>query len=208
VVLLPGRFDEADDFRKKRFAEIAREAGAQFDLAAADAHVGYYAGGAVAQRLEDDVVLPARRAGYRNIWLAGISLGGLGSLIYLDHYPRGVDGVFLMAPYLGEAEAAEEVERSGGIEAWQPPPVAKEDMEFSARIWAVAREAISAGTPIVLSYGDADDLAPQHRVLAAALPEDRVRVFPGGHEWKPWLAAWRWFAASGFATSEAARRER
>lgn len=206
VILLPGRFDEADDFRERKFAEIAREAGAGFDVAAADAHIGYYAGGAVAERLEDDVVLPARRAGYKKVWLAGISLGGLGSLIYLEHYPRGVDGVFLMAPYLGESDAAETVRLAGGLLAWQPPDLPRDEMDFSTRIWAAAREVVTGGTPVLLAYGGDDDLAPQHEVLAGALSADRVRVFPGGHEWAPWLEAWRWFAASGIASSAAATK--
>jgi pimeloyl-ACP methyl ester carboxylesterase len=204
VVLLPGRFDDADDFRKRRFPEIAREAGATFDLTAVDAHVGYYAGGRVAERLEDDVVLPARRAGYRRVWLAGISMGGLGALIYADRYPGGVDGIFLIAPYLGETEAARAVRAAGGLEAWTPPPVAREEMEFSERIWAAAREVVEGNTSVLLAFGTDDALAPQHEVLAAALPAERVDRFPGGHAWEPWLQAWRRFAASGIATSTAA----
>jgi pimeloyl-ACP methyl ester carboxylesterase len=206
VVLLPGRYDDADDFRKRRFVEIAREAGATFDVSAADAHVGYYAGGAVAERIEDDVVLPARRAGYQKVWLAGISLGGLGSLIYLEHYPRGVEGIFLMAPYLGEREAALAVERAGGLPSWDPPDVPRDELDFSTRIWAAARTALDGGTPLILAYGSDDDLAPQIEVLARALPPERVRVFDGGHEWAPWLEAWRWFAASGIASTTAASK--
>lgn len=204
VVLLPGRFDDADDFRKRRFAEIAREEGAAFDVTAADAHIGYYAGGRVAERLEDDVVLPARRAGYRRVWLAGISMGGLGALIYAERYPSGVDGIFLIAPYLGEAEAADAVRAAGGLERWTPPPVAREAMEFSERVWAAAREVLEGDTTVLLAFGTDDALAPQHEVLAAALPGDRVDRLPGGHAWEPWLQAWRRFAASGVATSTAA----
>jgi pimeloyl-ACP methyl ester carboxylesterase len=173
-------------------------------VTAVDAHVGYYAGGAVAGRLEDDVVIPARRAGYRRVWLAGISMGGLGALIYADRYPGGVDGIFLIAPYLGEAEAAESVRAAGGLERWRPPPVTREEMEFSERIWAAAREVVVGGTVVVLAFGTDDALAPQHEILAEALPEDRVDRLPGGHEWRPWLQAWRRFAAAGIATKAAA----
>ncbi len=204
IVLLPGRYDDADDFRKRRFAEIAREEGATFDVTAVDAHVGTYAGGQVAERLEDDVVLPARRAGYRRVWLAGISMGGLGALIYAERYPWGVDGIFLIAPYLGEAEAAQAVLAAGGLERWTPPPVAREGMEFSERIWAAAREVLRGDTTVLLAFGTDDALAPQHEVLAAAIPSERVDRLPGGHEWEPWLHAWRRFAASGIATSAAA----
>jgi pimeloyl-ACP methyl ester carboxylesterase len=52
-------------------------------------------------------VLPARSAGYREIWIAGISMGGLGALSYAVKYPGHLDRVLLLAPYLGEAHASD-----------------------------------------------------------------------------------------------------
>jgi hypothetical protein len=42
VVLLPGRHDSPEDFGRERFPEKAARAGAQVDMVAVDAHMGYY----------------------------------------------------------------------------------------------------------------------------------------------------------------------
>lgn len=198
VVLLPGRFDEAEDFARRRFPEIADEAGGTFDLVAVDAHLGYYRDGAIAARLEADVIRPARARGYERIWLAGISMGGLGAIIYGDLHPGGVDGVFLIAPYLGPDDGATAVAAAGGLSAWTPPPGPRDALGFADRIWAGAKDLVGRPQPVVLACGRDDKLATTHRVLAAALPPDRVLVLPGGHDWEPWQAAWRAFVEAGF----------
>jgi pimeloyl-ACP methyl ester carboxylesterase len=198
VVLLPGRFDEAEDFARRRFPEIAREAGGTFDIVAVDAHMGYYQDGAIAERLEQDVIRPARARGYERIWLAGISMGGLGAIIYGDLHPGGVDGVFLIAPYLGPNDGAAAVAAAGGLAAWTPPPGPRDALGFADRIWAGTKDLGGRPQPVVLAYGRDDKLAAAHRVLAAALPPGRVLVLPGGHDWEPWQAAWRSFVEAGF----------
>src|SRR5690606_40867279 len=55
----------------------------------------------VVERLQQDVVLPARMRGYRHVRLVGISLGGYGSLLYSKQYGEQIAGLFLMAPFLG-----------------------------------------------------------------------------------------------------------
>ncbi|MCU0231567.1 MAG: lysophospholipase [Acidobacteria bacterium] len=198
VVLLPGRFDEAEDFARRRFPEIAREAGGTFDIVAVDAHLGYYRDGAIAERLEEDVIRPARARGYERIWLAGISMGGLGAIIYGDLHPGGVDGVFLIAPYLGPDDGAAVIAAAGGLAAWTPPPGPRDTLGFADRIWVGAKDMVGRPQPVVLAYGRDDKLAATHRVLAAALPPGRVLVLPGGHDWEPWQAAWRQFVEAGF----------
>jgi pimeloyl-ACP methyl ester carboxylesterase len=206
VVLLPGRFDEAEDFARRRFPAIAREAGGTFDIVAVDAHLGYYRDGAIAERLEEDVIRPARARGYERIWLAGISMGGLGAIIYGELHPGGLDGVFLIAPYLGPDDGAAAVAAAGGLAAWTPPPGPRDALGFADRIWAGAKDLAARPQPVVLAYGGDDKLAPAHRVLAASLPPGRVLVLPGGHDWEPWQAAWRQFVEAGFVERGAAAR--
>ena len=198
VVLLPGRFDEAEDFARRRFPEIAREAGGTFDIVAVDAHMGYYKDGAIAERLEQDVIRPARARGYERIWLVGISMGGLGAIIYGDLHPGGVDGVFLIAPYLGPDDGAAAVAAAGGLAAWTPPPGPRDALGFADRIWAGTKDLVARPQAVVLAYGRDDKLAAAHRELAAALPPGRVLVLPGSHDWEPWQAAWRSFVEAGF----------
>ena len=55
-------------------------------------------------------------AGYENIWLLGISMGGLGTLLYASEYPEQVDGVVLLAPFLGDRSAIETIVATGPLE--------------------------------------------------------------------------------------------
>ncbi len=56
----------------------ARDAGLTADIVAADAHLGYYERRVVHIRIDEDVIAAGTRSGPRRVWLAGISLGGLG----------------------------------------------------------------------------------------------------------------------------------
>ena len=42
---------------------------------------------------EQDVLAPARAAGYRQVWLLGVSLGAFGALAHAAEHPDAVDGV-------------------------------------------------------------------------------------------------------------------
>ena len=50
-------------------------------------------------RLKEDVINPAKEKGYTKIWLVGISLGGLGSLLYAMEHPSDIEGMLVLAPY-------------------------------------------------------------------------------------------------------------
>ena len=65
-------------------------------MVVADAHVGYFRNRSFEDRLRADVMVPARARGYESIWLAGISLGGLGALLYADEHPEEVAGLLLI----------------------------------------------------------------------------------------------------------------
>ena len=49
------------------------------DCVAVDATIGYYLDGSVANRLQREIIELARTLGYREIWLVGVSMGGLGA---------------------------------------------------------------------------------------------------------------------------------
>ena len=51
--------------------------------------------------------------------------------------------------------------------------------------------------PLWLASAESDRYAYGHRLLASALPRDRVLVGPGGHDWKAWDPLWRAFLARG-----------
>lgn len=200
-VLLPGMFDGPDGFRDAGFPEAARSAGLDADLVSPDAHFGYYRERTILSRLREDVVLPARGRGYDEIWLVGISLGGVGSILYAREHPADIDGILLLAPYLGKKKQVRRIAEAGGVLEWAP--VEGED-GFPWEMWLWFQEVARAPEewpPIYLGYGDRDKLAPANALLAAILPEDHVFMTEGGHNWKPWVGLWEAFLESGAVTT-------
>src|SRR5512143_3401249 len=86
VILLPGRGDRAADFEREGFIERFRQTGVKADIVAADLHFGYYMNRTAAERLRQDIILPARDNGHSHLWLVGVSIGGLAALEYERKY--------------------------------------------------------------------------------------------------------------------------
>ncbi|HYD42502.1 MAG TPA: alpha/beta hydrolase [Anaeromyxobacter sp.] len=192
-VFLPGMGDEAKTFFDERFVALTRERGLSVDLIAADATLGYHTSGTFAERLEADVLGPARQKGYARTWLIGPSMGGFGSLFYASQRPGEVDGVLALAPYLGDRELIEEIEQAGGLERWSAPPAAPSDAHnFQQQLWRWLKGVAVEGLPgpvIWLGWGTEDRrLRDASQVLAQALPPERVLRTSGGHDWGPWRA--------------------
>jgi pimeloyl-ACP methyl ester carboxylesterase len=195
VVFLPGRGDRPEDFERRGFLAAARSAGLGADIVAVDAHLGYYQKRVIVDRLWEDVVLSARARGYRRLWFVGISLGGLGSLLLAQQHPDAPAGIFVLAPYLGEAGLAREIESAGGLARWGGS-AGKDDFRG---LWGWLRGYATGEErpPLWLGYGESDRYAYGHRLLASALPKDRVLVTSGAHEWGAWKRVWSEFLARG-----------
>jgi pimeloyl-ACP methyl ester carboxylesterase len=176
VVLLPGRRDSPEDFVRFGWGELARKAGVGARIVAADAHMGYYYRRTILERLREDVIAPARAQGVDRIWLAGISLGGTGAILYSIEHPEDVRGIALFAPYLGEEEPRN-----------QP--------DFQQHMWAWFKAGPT--TPIYLGWGMEDGFAPMNGLLGKTLPPERVFTAPGGHDWKAWTNLWEQFLETG-----------
>jgi pimeloyl-ACP methyl ester carboxylesterase len=193
IVLLPGIGDEPEDFVKKGLVEdlVARR---DFDVVAADAHFAYYRKRVIVERLFEDVIRPLRRDGYKEVWLVGISLGGLGSVHSLRVHGAEITGAILLAPFLGDPALAEEVERAGGIPKWVPGNVdamTDEEQRTYRRAWQWFRlyhDAERKGPQLFLGYGESDRFAPINALVAEILPADHVATVKGGHDWKTWRA--------------------
>lgn len=193
VVMLPGRGDRADTFIAEGFAEAGQRWG--FDTIAVDAHFGYYMKRSLLPRLHEDIVVPARAAGYKNIWLLGISMGGFGSLLYATEHPHEINGVILLAPYLGDRKLAEEISSSGGLATWSGD--ASDFKDYEIGIWTWLQEATNgtSTTSVILGYGESDGSAKTHAVLADALEPSSVYTLEGGHKWSTWKPLWERIAA-------------
>ncbi len=194
IVFLPGAGDTAQDIVNEGFVQQVRERGITADVVVVDLHLGYYRNRAFETRLRDDVIAPARAAGYPQIWLAGISLGGFGSLMYSrlqqDRPELAPDGIIALAPYIARTSTLAEVTRAGGLARWNEP-VVEGDFERELLRWlkgyadpAVKRPALYIG------YGTEDGFAPTAQAVGAALPTGHLRSAPGGHDWPPWKQLW------------------
>jgi pimeloyl-ACP methyl ester carboxylesterase len=203
VVFLPGRGDRPEDFARHGFVDRLRASGAECDAVGADSHIGYLENRSIGTRLEEDVVAPARAAGYREIWLVGISLGALSALIHEREHPGRVAGIVLIAPYLGEGEPLAEIAAAGGAARWIPPPPAAPPAtdDYVRRLWSFLKGTYAtpgrAAVPLYLGYGRSDRYAEGQRLLAELLPPERVTTVLGGHRWGPWGALWRAFLGRG-----------
>jgi pimeloyl-ACP methyl ester carboxylesterase len=197
-VFLPGLGTRPEAFAQGGFVEAVRRRG-DADMVSVALVAGHYFNGSAVDRLRRDVILPAREAGYRSIWLVGPSLGGLGSLLYLQRYPGEIAGVVALAPFLGEGPLIEELRAAGGVRGLPesaPAPPRNGDLPLR-ELWVWLRENAGPGAggvpPIFLGYGRADRFAEADGYLAEILPAERVRTAAGGHEWRVWRELWEEF---------------
>lgn len=192
LVMLPGAYSTIDEFVREGIVDAVRKQRLRVDVVRVDAHLGYYNKGTVFERLRQDVIEPARARGYRHIWALGISVGGLGAIAYSDKFPGELEGLVVLAPYLGERLTSIEIANAGGLAKWRVPP---RELAMDERLWRRLSAYAQVPTapdlpPLYLGYGTEDRFAFSHRLLAAALPPDRVATTPGGHDWPEWRRLW------------------
>ncbi len=192
LVFLPGIHDRADVFADKGFVAALRASGIRADMMGVDAHLGYYLKREFVPRLRNDVIVPAKKEGYKRIWLVGISLGGFGAIWYDVENPGDLAGIVILAPYLGDEEVVEEVAKAGGMMAWSPGDGMEPDDQH--RIWqglkVYGQEEKNAGR-VFLGYGNSDKFATADGMLAVVLPPEQVFTVDGGHDWLTWNLLWQ-----------------
>jgi pimeloyl-ACP methyl ester carboxylesterase len=196
MVWLPGAYHDAQDFLAAGFSEAVRTRRTALDLDFVDLELAHVGDRSALERLRSDIVLPARAAGV-SIWLGGISLGGLFALDYAASHPDELDGLCLIAPYLGNRMLTAEIAQAPGVAAWQPGELAETDEE--RRIWRYIKSRRADSRPLYLGFGQADRFAAAHALLATTLPADSVDVIAGGHDWSTWFKLWENFLDSRFA---------
>jgi pimeloyl-ACP methyl ester carboxylesterase len=206
VVFLPGAGDKADDFVKYGFVEALRQKNLSVDIVSANSTLGYYARGQLVERLHADVIAPARAKGYQQTWVMGMSMGGMGTLLYSHEHASDVTGVLLLAPFLGDRSLSEEIRAAGGLAAWQGPvkgAITSDTYQREVWRWLQAVTAHQEDGPnLYLGWGTEDRLGESAAVLAAAVPEGHVFKVPGAHKWTSWKAVLELFLAdSDFARS-------
>jgi pimeloyl-ACP methyl ester carboxylesterase len=195
MIWLPGAYQSAQDFLDVGFARAATQRRVPLDLVFVDLQMQHLDDRGIFQRLRSEILSPAQDSGAA-VWLAGISLGGLIALDYASSHPGELNGLCLLAPYLGNRMLVNEIAAASGLAGWEPGELAESDAE--RRIWRYIKTQVDP-RPLFLGYGKDDRFSAAHDMLAAALPADWVEVVAGGHEWSTWLKLWERFLESHFA---------
>jgi triacylglycerol esterase/lipase EstA (alpha/beta hydrolase family) len=192
VIVLPGFGADASEMKERGVAASIQEAWPEADVMLASATFDYYRKGKLAQRLHDEVVGVALKRGYKKIWLAGASLGGMGALLYEQQHPGTVTGIVLFAPFLGDRALMQEIDAAGGPRAWNPGELAADVNadNYQRHVWKMVKawaERPELARRVWLACGVDDRLMRSARLMSSALPQDRFIELPGGHTWAAWL---------------------
>lgn len=192
LLMLPGAKNTPQQLVENGFIRELRERRLPVDVLALDAHVDLYLERADIERVLHHTLDEARAQGYRRIWLLGISLGGSGAMICATQRIAEIEGIFLLAPFLGTRGIIAEVEAAGGLHNWRTGNIGSRDHE---RVLLEQIRHMTAGAngfpPIYLGYGSEDRYRGASIMLAERLAQPRVSVVPGGHDWDTWILLWR-----------------
>jgi pimeloyl-ACP methyl ester carboxylesterase len=191
VVLVPGMGDSPEHFLAHDFAGEAHASGLACDFVLPDAHLTYYREQTIAERLDADVLEVARARGYRRIWLVGISLGATGVLETARRRPDLVDGLVLIAPFLGPEDRV-----AAALDGTLAPPARPHVLvHVGPRTEWLADVAREDRLPLLLAFGCDDRFASGHRRIAGLLDREQVIERAGRHDWRTWRALWTELAA-------------
>jgi hypothetical protein len=189
IVLLPGAFDSPDGFLAAGFDAAVRERQLPLDLQFVALELAHVADRSMLEGLQREVLQPARAAGCHRLWIGGISLGGFLALTLAARRVSTIDGLCLLAPYLGSRPVTNEVGAAGAAAIWLQAQadggVGDEDRE----LWRFIARGLG-GLPAWLGLARQDRFIDRHRLLAAELPAESVVLIDGGHDWPTWRKLW------------------
>jgi pimeloyl-ACP methyl ester carboxylesterase len=192
LVFLRGIGGSHRDFAREGFVDSVRQRQLPFDITAPNSHFGYYFSETITVRLETDIILPAKAKGYEKIWLVGVSMGGFGSLMYAKDHPGKIDGIYVIAPFLGYEEIVAEITAAGGVHQWQPGEYDPND-DWERMFWHWLKQCAEGEKQmpnLYLGFGRQDDFNPAHQLLIELLPEDHILSINGGHDTKTMKELW------------------
>ena len=192
AIFLPGRGGSIMDLEQERILDIIRKRKIPIDIISVDAGLRVYITRTLIQHLETDVMPMVREGQYRNIWLVGNSMGGLGSLLYArEHKEQNIKGIILVGPFLGDEPVSEEIRDAGGLLRWTPKETLSE--HYQRDIWiylkSCAQDRAGIYPHLFLLAGKDDRFHASHQLLAAALKDKHVFWAEGGHDWSAWRSA-------------------
>lgn len=200
AIFLPGRGGSMMDLEQEGILENIRKSKIPIDIISVDAGLWFYVSRTLLQRLEADVIPMVRKGQYRNIWLIGNSMGGLGSLLYARENVSKIRGIILVGPFLGDKPIIEEIRGAGGLLRWTPKDAITENYQRDIWIYlkACAQDQAGIYPRLFLLAGKDDRFHVSHQLLASALKDQHVFWSEGGHDWSAWRSAFRDFLEQEF----------
>ncbi len=192
LIFLRGIGGSHRDFERFGLIDQVRERALPIDIVVPNTHYGYYKSETVVERIKEDIIDPAKQQGYQRFWLAGFSMGGLGSLFYIREFPEDIEAVMLVSPFMGWGTIRREIEAAGGISNWDAENSAIDNWQIL--IWTFVQDYIAAPEkypPVYLGYGTTDRVTKNGpSLLAAALLDQRVFSQKGGHNYTTFQVLW------------------
>jgi pimeloyl-ACP methyl ester carboxylesterase len=198
IVLLPGAYQSPEDFQTAGFLAAVRERRLDIDIVLVAPELAHLTDRSALTQLHTDVVVPAQSSGCCAVWFAGISMGGFLALLYAADHPKALNGICLLAPYLGNRMIRAEITRFQSLAKWNAGMAdAQDELAEERRVWRYIANYLPHPPPVhYLGFGRDDRYATAQRLLASQLPPDSVDVIDGGHDWSVWRQLWDRFLDS------------
>jgi pimeloyl-ACP methyl ester carboxylesterase len=199
-ILLPGANHLPEDFFTQGFVSAVRQRQLDIDLIMPELAFDQIADQTALVEIHDTVMQPYTALGYRNIWMAGISIGGYIAIDYAHRYPWKLQGLLLLAPYPGNRITTDEIALAGGVRAWAPNAIPDDDTERGNWYWLKnhANTTHINTTEVHLGYGENDRFAEGITMMTQVFPDEYVDKIPGGHAWAVWQQLWHNFLDKRF----------
>ena len=192
LVMLPGAGIDAMDFADQGMVAAVQDRGLKVDVMTVQPTLDLYLDGSIAEALHRETGDRVAAEGYAGVWLLGVSLGAMGALLHASHDAADLEGLVLLAPFLGTQGTIAAIGAKGGFATESAEDAATSATESVVLAWLGDFLRRRPNSPaLYLGYGEADRFAAGHRLLAASLPADRVVTLAGAHDWGTWLALWQ-----------------
>lgn len=195
IIFFPGLYDTAEKFKDEEFFSIARKAGIKADMVSANVNVFHLIKEKVIERIESDVFQQAKSDGYKNIWLVGVSLGGLNSLLFYRKHSRDICGVVTLAPYVANTPLINDLKNAKDINNWQPISIDdKSVLEQKLQIlwlWLKEQSLKNNLRAVYLGYGNQDRYIDAIELFGKVLHKNNIINIEGGHNWDTSQKIWQ-----------------
>lgn len=194
LLLLPAAATTADDFVREGFQDDLAAHGVVADVVRSEVPVDMYAADRVVALLREQVLHPRRTGASGEVWVVGISLGGMTALACAEAHRDLIDGVFAIAPWPGLRPMWSDIPEAGGLAAWAARHRGAR-FDDERRVWRWLGSTAAGRPEIVIGHGAQDRFAEGQRLLSEALPPSQRLLVDGAHDWPTWRALWRRFLA-------------